>query len=171
MSLGEIHIFARVQRYHCYVRTIASNSSPLQAFLYLYEKRRLETPETDDTAGGIGDKDNYNERLLGALIEDPRVAPFMLRGKRPKTAAECIQALRQWCHVPTTDGETLGRPDDLAAKADQRQELIVHGVCARSTCLLCEDIKGNGHRLTKGMRTRVSAREGTDDDALRRYLT
>lgn len=162
LSLGAIHIFARVHWHHWYVRIIASNSSLLQVFLYLCEKRRLEAPETECAAGGGGDEDNYGKRLLGALMEDPRVAPFMLRGGRPKTVVECIQALQKWCHVPTTNGETQERLGNLAEKSARRQELIVRGVQARTTDFLCEAIVDNQCGLTKDMHACPRVGEGGD---------
>lgn len=107
MTLGAIHIFARIYWVHWCANITASNSAVLQMFLYLCEKRRIETLETKVAVGGGGDDDEY-ERLLGALMRDPRVGPAMLMDGRPTKVSQCVEALQRWCFVPTDDGETQG---------------------------------------------------------------
>jgi hypothetical protein len=117
----------------------------------------------------IDDGDEY-ERLLGSLLEDQRVAPILLQDGRPKTVHQCVRALYHWCGLPSTDGETLGKLDDMA-KTIGRMGLVQRSNVVRLDVLLGVQILNNRYGVTKDMRDRVSTREGEDDDALRRYLT
>ncbi|KAG4427336.1 hypothetical protein IFR05_017182 [Cadophora sp. M221] len=109
------------------------------------------------------------ERLLGALLEDPRVAPVLLQNGRPTTVSQCVQALQNWCGLPFKDGETLGNFDDMA-KMTRRIEIVQRSNAVREKELLGVQIAANRYGITKDMRDRLAAREGEDGDALRRYL-
>ncbi|KAH8745802.1 hypothetical protein F5883DRAFT_622864 [Diaporthe sp. PMI_573] len=165
MSLGAIHAFARTQWVSWHVRIIGSNSVPLQIFLYLCEKRRLQSSE--DMSGS-----SEYEGLVGALLEDQRVAPHLLMNGRPRTVSECITALRHWCHLPTLDGDTLSDGD--AGLTRKHTEAIENSSVVRNTSLLHEDIAQNGFCVTKKMYDRLPADERkksfTDDTTLLRYL-
>lgn len=174
ISLGHISLFARMN----WVRTqtlIASNSLPLQAFLYLCEKRRLQPLKTKGAAvapPATMRTDNYAEyeRLIGALLEDPRVAPVLLQNGRPRTVSQCVQALSKWCGLQSTDGETLEDLDDMATKPIRGMEVVQGSLAKRQQNYIGKQIADNYYGFTKPMRDRVSAREGEDDDALRRFL-
>jgi hypothetical protein len=180
MSLGDIHVFSRTHWADWYGKSIASNSNLLQTFLYLYEKRRLEAAVVKGATGpsGVGDDDvDDDERLLGALLEDSRVAPQLLMDGRPRTVQQCVMALQDWCHVSTMDGETLSRlPGTIAGQkkeTERRQKAVERSCQVRKTSLLCREILDKRH---DGLHidTRARLREwgdGADDDsALARYL-
>ena len=165
MSLGAIHAFARTHWVSWHVRIIGSNSVPLQIFLYLCEKRRLQSSE--DLSGS-----SEYEGLVGALLEDQRVAPHLLMNGRPRTVSECITALRHWCHLPTLDGDRLSNGD--AGLTREHAEAIENSSVVRNTSLLHEDIAQNGFCVTKKMYNRLPADERkksfADDTTLLRYL-
>jgi hypothetical protein len=109
VSLGQISSFAQIQWIWMHTVLTASNRLPLQAFLYLYQERRLDALETRRGGGG-NDNDNGEgeygyERFLGALMEDPRVVPFLLQNGRPTTPQQCNQMLAKWCFIPSADDE------------------------------------------------------------------
>ncbi|EOA81106.1 uncharacterized protein SETTUDRAFT_35980 [Exserohilum turcica Et28A] len=176
MSLGTIHAFARMHWVQWYVRIIGTNSLPLQTFLYLCEKRRLQ-------ASGDIDDDNDDKRLIGALLEDQRIAPYLLQDGRPKTVSQCIKALRDWCHLPTLDGRTLNDKYIRQLETSERMkrlEVVESISSARSinSMFMYERITNNNYRVTKDMYIEISARlpveerrNGlTDPTLLRRYL-
>jgi hypothetical protein len=176
MSLGTIHAFVRMHWVQWYVRIIGTNSLSLQTFLYLCEKRRLQA------SSDIND-DNDDKRLIGVLLEDQRIAPYLLQDGRPKTVSQCIKALRNWCHLPTLDGRTLD--DKYIRQLETSERLkgmsVVESISsARSmkSTYMYERIMNNNHRVTQDMYLYMSARlpvgerrNGlTDPTLLRRYL-
>ena len=170
VSLGQISLAAQMNWVQTHTFLTASNSTLLQAFLYLCEKRRLEALETKGAAATTTTDNAYEyERLLGALLEDPRVAPVLLQNGRPTTVPQCIRALHQWCGLPSPDAKTLGNPD-IMAKTTERMKIVQRSNAVRQEVLLGVQIVTNRYGVTKDMRDRLSAREGEDDDALRRYL-
>ncbi|KAG4269039.1 hypothetical protein FPRO04_12316 [Fusarium proliferatum] len=180
ISLGEIHVFARMHWTDWHGRLIAANSNLLQTFLYLCEKRRLETAVDKGATGpsGVGDNDDDGETLLGALLEDSRVAPFLLQDGRPQTVQKCIMALQSWCHIPTKDGVTLsgmsGSISRTMEEAEQRQKTVVRSCQQRNKIgpLSREILESRHEGLHIDMRARLRKwGDGADDDsALVRYL-
>lgn len=173
MNLGAIHAFARMYWVHWYVRITGTNSLPLQTFLYLCEKKRLQT--SDDISDG-----NDDQRLVGALLEDRRIAPYLLQDGRPKTVSQCIESLRNWCHLPTLDGSTLDDKHFDASKRDKAMNMVEKISSGRSIHLtyMYETIMNNNYRVTKRMYMDMLARMPmeersnglTDATLLRRYL-
>ncbi|KAH7113088.1 hypothetical protein EDB81DRAFT_826685 [Dactylonectria macrodidyma] len=171
VSLGQIHLFARTIWVTWHVNQVATNSIPLQVFLYLCEKRRLQALESKSAVGdGGGSNDDQYERLLGALMKDTRVTRAMLMSGRPTTVPDCIRALQKWCYMPTEDGETLGRHNVTAKSPTRWEDSILRSIQARKVNLLSTDIMRSNYGLTEDIRKRLSARKGEDGDALRRYL-
>lgn len=177
MTLGQIHAMAQMQWVDWYVRNIASNSLPLKVFLYLCEKQRLQTPKIkiamSDGSDDSDSSDNIDEyeHLIGALMEDPRVAPSMLMSGRPKTVPQCVEALQKWCCLATKDGETLRARDIFSKNLVQNTKLLRRSHSVRNLTLLARDIRDNKYGLTKDMGKRLCATEESDDGAaLRRYL-
>ena len=164
MSLGAIHAFARVHRVSWHTRVTGCNSVPLQIFLYLCEKRRLQVPQSSTGSGDY-------ERLIGALLEDQRVAPYLLKDGRPTTVRQCIEALRSWCHQPTSNGET--RDVDWTLE-DKNLKMVERSSKVRNSSFLFLDIAANDYCVTKDMYARLSTKEGMDNLAggtpLERYL-
>jgi hypothetical protein len=138
MSLGQISLNAQMNWVQMHTFLAASNNTPLQEFLYLCEKRRLQALKTKGEAAAsttTDDEDEY-ERLVGALLQDPRVAPFLLQNGRPTTVEQCVEALHQWCGLPRADGKTLGDLDDLAEKATQTMKPVQRSIAAWKDVLL-----------------------------------
>ncbi|PCD21884.1 hypothetical protein AU210_015687 [Fusarium oxysporum f. sp. radicis-cucumerinum] len=160
ISLGQIHSWARIQWFHWHVRIVASNTVPLQAFLYLCEKQRLEIP---------GSTNDEYEHLLGGLMTDSRIAPLLLRGGRPTTVSECVQALQNWC-VMVEDSDATVSSVDFEERLIKRRELVTKSIQGRISDLLGIRIAECQYGLPHDIRARVSAREGNDDEALQRYL-
>ncbi|KAG4269117.1 hypothetical protein FPRO04_12240 [Fusarium proliferatum] len=160
ISLGQIHSWARMQWFHWHVRIVASNAAPLQAFLYLCEKQRLEIP---------GGTDDEYEHLLGGLMTDSRIAPLLLRGRRPTTVSECVQAQQNWC-VMVEDSDVTVSSIDFEERLIKRRELVTKSIQGRISNLLGVRIAECQYGLTRDIRARVSAREGNEDEALQRYL-
>ncbi|KAF6784883.1 hypothetical protein CSOJ01_15681 [Colletotrichum sojae] len=182
ISLGDIHVYARVYWTWWYGQLIASNSRLLQTFLYLCEKRHLEAA-VDQGATGLGgvgdndDEDNNNEdddeRLLKALLEDSRVAPLLLKNGRPQTVLECITALQDWCFVSTNDGETISLSSAPNTETESRQKMVERSCLRRRTSLLSQEIMDTRHMgLHIDIRTRLCERgdKADVDAALERYL-
>ncbi|KAK3366460.1 hypothetical protein B0H63DRAFT_90737 [Podospora didyma] len=160
VSLGAIHAYAEFRRVHWQTRITASDSLPLQIILYLYEKQRLQDPK--NTTGGD------DERLVGALLEDPRIALFMLQDGRPKSVSDCITALRNWCHVQTSNGETIDRNRSWSP-VHKRPE---YSFKVRQSDLWCEQIINNGYAITNTMYGDLKKWNNgpADGDTLRSYL-
>jgi hypothetical protein len=174
MSLGQISLYGRIYRADWRGWVMATNSVSLQVFLYLCEKRRLERSFQGTTsAAGDADANDY-ERLLGALMQDARVAPALLWQGRPTNVSQCIEALRQWCFIVTKDGETQEMPDSLTETEYPNQALLSRTLNVRKLPLLSREIAESGYGFDKSMRIRVSKERGKRDDkaddALRRYL-
>ncbi|KAF6802586.1 hypothetical protein CSOJ01_11501 [Colletotrichum sojae] len=184
ISLGDIHVFARAHWIDWYGRLIASNSSLLQTFLYLCEKQRLEAPAytgqsaTGPSGDGGGGEDD-DKRLLGALLDDQRVAPLLFKDGRPRTVQQCITALSSWCHVPTKDEETLSPssvPTWRSPEETERNQKVIERSCQRRTTslLMSQVIQNTRHEVLIDTRTRLRKwgnKVDDDDDALERYLT
>ncbi|KAF5973464.1 hypothetical protein FBULB1_8289 [Fusarium bulbicola] len=171
ISLGEIHVFARIHWTEWHGRLIASNSNLLQTFLYLCEKRRLETAVDKGATGpsGVGDDDDDGETLLGALLEDSRVTPFLLQDGRPQTVQKCIMALQSWCHIPTKDGVTLSAmPGPISRTKEEAEQTVVRS-CQQRTKIdpLSREILESRHEgLHIDMRARLREwGDGADDDS------
>ena len=151
MSLGHISLFARMHWVQTHTILTASNSVPLQRFLYLCEKRRLEALKPRGVVAGAAattttDDEYEYERLMGALLEDSRVTPFLLQDRWPTTVRQCVQALQQWCCLPSMDGETV-------VNMIQRMELVERSNAVRQQVLLGEQIPTesfNGCRRGRG---------------------
>jgi hypothetical protein len=179
ISLGDIHVYSRAHWTNWHGKIIASNSTLLQIFLYLSEKRRLEAAVDKGATGrgGVGDNDaDEDERLLGALLEDKRVAPLLLRDGRPKRVQDCITALQNWCHIPTTDGEavSLGKMSNRwIEKKQQRQNVVQRSCGVRMTSYLSQEIFEKRHfGLHIDMKARLSqwGFKEFDDSTLMHYL-
>jgi hypothetical protein len=156
MSLGTIHAFARMQWVWWSVRIIGTTSVPLQTFLYLCEKRRLQASRDIN-------EDNDDKRLIEALLEDQRIAPYLLQDGRPKTVRQCIEALRNWCHLPTLDGRTLNDNSISQLETSERMKRmeVVQSISTtryiESADMYTRIIKNN-YGVTKNMYTVMSAR-------------
>lgn len=168
MSLGAIHAFSRVQWVHWHVRIVGSNSVPLQVFLYLCEKRRLQA------FNGAAPESDY-EHLIGNLLNDVRVTQQMLGNGRPRTVSQCIKALREWCNMPTRNGETREELEGWdASLIRERGRILQNSNQVRDSELLYAQIAGNNFRVTKDMHNLIAARKGkyvpTNSTALMCYL-
>jgi hypothetical protein len=153
VGLGYIHSWVEIYLSH-FDNLVATNSVPLQIFLYQCEMLGLE---------GLLTRDPGYEHLLGNLMNDSRVATLLLRDGRPTTSAACEEALTKWC-IPTMDD---GIPVDILAG---RTRLIEKNIQGRVSLPLSSRIAEHQYGLPKEIRELVSAKEGDDPDALRRYL-
>ena len=174
VSQGQIFCFTRMHLVSLHSLLPASQTFLLQTFLYLYEKRRLNALYTKRCGGGNdngSDEDDY-ERLLGALMEDPRVARLLLQHGRPKTAQECDRALAQWCLIPPADGEMseLIGPSAMSSTIDRTMKFVTKRTHMQMEDLLSMQISNNNYGFTKEMRKRLPQSKKEDGDALRRYL-
>ncbi|KAF4460797.1 hypothetical protein FALBO_12417 [Fusarium albosuccineum] len=116
VSLGAVYRFARITWVYRHTQAVACDSVLLQIVMYLYEKQRLQDPNIE-----TGDDD---ESLVGSLLEDRRIAPLLLQDGQPQSASECIIALRKWCHVPPSHGETVEWIDNRFSPAKSLHGLL-----------------------------------------------
>ncbi|KAK4206812.1 hypothetical protein QBC37DRAFT_393226 [Rhypophila decipiens] len=140
LTLGPIYVYARAQRVD-FEKVFSTGSLPLQVFLYLYELRRLKAPEL-----ATGDDGREYERLVGALLQDPRVAPLLLRNGRPQSVEECAQALRAWC-IPQPEKKGLG-------PLESRRKFVMQRIAdARRSNGLSKELVKNGYCITATVRS------------------
>jgi hypothetical protein len=160
VTLGMVMWSLRLHWMYLHTTLVASSSALLQTFLYLYEKWRLDALKPKSCGGDNDhDDDGYDhERLLGALMDDPRVAPLLLLNGRPTTAQQCIQGISRWIF-------TLG-------EVGSRMSKIVEGRFSKQVAtILSAQIVKEEYAITKTMQDRLLARKGNGkDDDLKNYL-
>ncbi|KAF4461402.1 hypothetical protein FALBO_11804 [Fusarium albosuccineum] len=164
VSLGSIHRIARIDRVYLHTHTIACDSIPLQVLLYLYEKQRLQDPKNK-----VGTDD---QPLIGSLLKDSRVEPLLLQCGRPQSVSECITALRDWCHVPTSNGETLDPPESGRTSRIPMVERTQQCAAARQGQLWCDKVISDGCAVTSTTYGHLKKwnNGSVDDSTLKDYI-